>query len=72
LNDNAMFIDPRVGAMSSFLSKQFTTEFGVRLQKNLSALLHTLPKGENLFHLARHHPGEREEDPAPDPGSRSY
>jgi 1-deoxy-D-xylulose-5-phosphate synthase len=53
LNDNAMFIDPRVGAVSSFLSKQFTTDLGVRLQKNLSALLHTLPKGENLFHVAR-------------------
>ncbi|MGH7823959.1 MAG: 1-deoxy-D-xylulose-5-phosphate synthase [Candidatus Binatia bacterium] len=53
LNDNAMFIDPRVGAVSSFLSKQFTTELGLRLQKNLSALLHTLPKGENLFQVAR-------------------
>jgi 1-deoxy-D-xylulose-5-phosphate synthase len=53
LNDNAIFIDPRVGAVSSFLSKQFTTDFGVRLQKNLSTLLRTLPKGENLFHLAR-------------------
>src|SRR6476661_6120339 len=27
LNDNAIFIDPRVGAVSSFLSKQFTTDF---------------------------------------------
>jgi 1-deoxy-D-xylulose-5-phosphate synthase len=53
LNDNAIFIDPRVGAVSSFLSKQFTTDLGVRLQKNLSTLLRTLPKGENLFHLAR-------------------
>ena len=53
LNDNAIFIDPRVGAVSSFLSKQFTTDLGVRLQKNLSALLRTLPKGENLFHIAR-------------------
>src|ERR671910_612366 len=53
LNDNAIFIDPRVGAVSSFLSKQFTTDVGVRLQKNLSALLRTLPKGENLFQLAR-------------------
>ncbi|HWO43393.1 MAG TPA: 1-deoxy-D-xylulose-5-phosphate synthase [Candidatus Eisenbacteria bacterium] len=53
LNDNAMFIDPRVGAVSSFLSKQFTTELGVRLQKNLSSWLHTLPKGENLFQVAR-------------------
>jgi 1-deoxy-D-xylulose-5-phosphate synthase len=53
LNDNAHFIDPRVGAVSSFLSKQFTTELGVRLQRNFSALLHTLPKGENLFQAAR-------------------
>jgi len=53
LNDNAIFIDPRVGAVSSFLSKQFTTDVAVRLQKNLSALLRTLPKGENLFHIAR-------------------
>ena len=53
LNDNAIFIDPRVGAISSFLSKQFTTELAVRLQKNLSALLKTLPRGENLYHVAR-------------------
>lgn len=53
LNDNAIFIDPRVGAVSSFLSKQFTTDLGVRLQKNLSALLRNLPKGENLYHVAR-------------------
>ena len=38
LNDNEHFIDPRVGAVSSFLSKQFTTDLGVRLQKNLSNL----------------------------------
>jgi len=30
LNDNEHFIDPRVGAVSSFLSKQFTTNFAVR------------------------------------------
>src|SRR5712692_3056962 len=53
LNDNEHFIDPRVGAMSSFLSKQFTTDLGVRLQKNLSTLLQSLPSGENLKHLAR-------------------
>lgn len=54
LNDNAIFIDPRVGALSSFLSKQFTTDLGVRLQKNLMTLLRTLPKvGENLYHVAR-------------------
>src|SRR5919109_1574042 len=43
LNDNAIFIDPRVGAVSSFLSKQFTTELALRLQKNLSVLLLNLP-----------------------------
>jgi len=53
LNDNEHFIDPRVGAVSSFLSKQFTTDLGVRLQKNLSALLHNLPSGENLKYVAR-------------------
>jgi 1-deoxy-D-xylulose-5-phosphate synthase len=53
LNDNAFFIDPRVGAVSSFLSKQFTTEFGVRLQRHVSNLLLTLPRGEDLKHVAR-------------------
>src|SRR5499427_6666127 len=53
LNDNEHFIDPRVGAVSSFLSKQFTTDLGVRMQKNLSTLLQSLPSGENLKHLAR-------------------
>jgi 1-deoxy-D-xylulose-5-phosphate synthase len=53
LNDNEHFIDPRVGAVSSFLSKQFTTDLGVRLQKNLSSLLRSLPSGENLKYLAR-------------------
>jgi 1-deoxy-D-xylulose-5-phosphate synthase len=53
LNDNAIFIDPRVGAVSSFLSKQFTTDFGVRLQKQVSNWLLSLPKGENLKHAAR-------------------
>ena len=53
LNDNAIFIDPRVGAVSSFLSKQFTTDFGVRMQKQLSSWLLSLPRGENLKHAAR-------------------
>jgi len=53
LNDNEHFIDPRVGAVSAFLSKQFTTDLGVRLQKHLSALLKSLPSGENLKHVAR-------------------
>lgn len=54
LNDNSIFIDPRVGAFSSFLSKQFTTELGIKLQKNLLHLLRTLPGvGENLYHVTR-------------------
>ncbi|MGH7832753.1 MAG: 1-deoxy-D-xylulose-5-phosphate synthase [Candidatus Binatia bacterium] len=54
LNDNAHFIDPRVGALSSFLSKQLTTDLALRLQKNMIALLRTLPRvGENLYHVAR-------------------
>lgn len=54
LNDNAIFIDPRVGALSSFLSKQFTTDLAVKLQTNLVAMLRTLPKvGENLYLVAR-------------------
>jgi 1-deoxy-D-xylulose-5-phosphate synthase len=53
LNDNEHFIDPRVGAVSSFLSRQFTSDLGVRLQKNLSTLLKNLPSGENLKYLAR-------------------
>ncbi len=54
LNDNEIFIDPRVGAFSSFLSKQLTTDVAVRLQHNLGHLVRTLPKvGENLYHVAR-------------------
>ena len=53
LNDNEHFIDPRVGAVSSFLSRQFTSDLGVRLQRNLSTLLKNLPSGENLKYLAR-------------------
>ncbi len=53
LNDNEHFIDPRVGAVSSFLSRQFTTDLGVRLQKNLSGLLKNLPNGEQLKYAAR-------------------
>src|SRR5262245_29074427 len=51
LNDNEHFIDPRVGAVSSFLSRQFTSDLGVRLQKNLSTLLKNLPSGENIKYL---------------------
>ena len=53
LNDNEHFIDPRVGAVSSFLSRQFTTDLGVRLQKNLSNLLKSLPSGEHIKYAAR-------------------
>ena len=54
LNDNAMFIDPRVGAISSFLSKQLTTDLAVRMERHLVAALKTMPRvGENLYHVAR-------------------
>ncbi|MDZ4343385.1 MAG: 1-deoxy-D-xylulose-5-phosphate synthase [Candidatus Binatia bacterium] len=53
LNDNEHFIDPRVGAVSSFLSKQFTTGFGVRTQRRISHILSSLPRGEDLKHAAR-------------------
>ena len=54
LNDNSIFIDPRVGAFSSFLSKQLTTELALKLQKNLTYLLRTVPAiGEDLYHIAR-------------------
>jgi len=53
LNDNEHFIDPRVGAVSSFLSRQFTTDLGIRLQKNLSTLLKSLPSGEHIKQAAR-------------------
>jgi 1-deoxy-D-xylulose-5-phosphate synthase len=54
LNDNAHFIDPRVGALSSFLSKQLTSDIALKLQKNMIALLRNFPKvGENLYQVAR-------------------
>ncbi|MGH7845413.1 MAG: 1-deoxy-D-xylulose-5-phosphate synthase [Candidatus Binatia bacterium] len=54
LNDNAIFIDPRVGALSSFLSKQLTTDIALKLQKNMVSLLRNFPKvGENLYQVAR-------------------
>jgi 1-deoxy-D-xylulose-5-phosphate synthase len=54
LNDNGHFIDPRVGAISSFLSKQLTTDFAIKLQKGLRDFLRALPQfGEGLYHLGR-------------------
>ncbi len=53
LNDNSFFIDPRVGALSSFLSKQLVTDLAVKLQKNLVNIVRTLPMvGENLYNVA--------------------
>lgn len=54
LNDNSIFIDPRVGSVSSFLSRQLTTDLAVKLQKNLVYVLRTFPRvGENLYQVAR-------------------
>jgi 1-deoxy-D-xylulose-5-phosphate synthase len=49
-----MFIDPRVGAVSSFLSRQFTTDLAVKFQRHMVNALRTLPRvGENLYQVAR-------------------
>lgn len=54
LNDNSIFIDPRVGSVSSFLSRQLTTDLAVKLQKSLAHVLRTFPRvGENLYQVAR-------------------
>ncbi len=54
LNDNEHFIDPRVGAISSFLSEQLTTGLAVKLQRGLRDFLRALPRiGEGLYHLGR-------------------
>ncbi|OGQ49288.1 MAG: 1-deoxy-D-xylulose-5-phosphate synthase [Deltaproteobacteria bacterium RIFCSPLOWO2_02_FULL_57_26] len=54
LNDNEHFIDPRVGALSSFLSEQLTTGLAVKLQKGVRDFLRSLPRvGEGLYHLGR-------------------
>ncbi len=54
LNDNEIFIDPRVGAISSFLSEQLTKGFALRLQKGLKDFVRSLPRvGEGLYYLGR-------------------
>jgi 1-deoxy-D-xylulose-5-phosphate synthase len=54
LNDNGHFIDPRVGALSSFLSEQLTTGIAVKLQRGLRDFLRTLPRvGEGLYQFGR-------------------
>jgi 1-deoxy-D-xylulose-5-phosphate synthase len=54
LNDNEHFIDPRVGAISSFLSRQLATDFAVKLQRGVRDFLRALPRvGEGLYHLGR-------------------
>ena len=54
LNDNSIFIDPRVGAVSSFLMKQSMTEKNLKQQINTKDVLRTLPGvGEDLYHVAR-------------------
>src|SRR3990167_2942200 len=54
LNDNEHFIDSRVGAVSSFLSRQLTTGLAVKLQRGLKDFLRALPRvGEGLYRLGR-------------------
>ncbi len=53
LNDNAHFIDPRVGAISSFLSKQLTTDLAVRIEKHLTSIVRILPRSGDIYHVAK-------------------
>lgn len=54
LNDNEMSISPNVGALSSFLSRQLTSDFFVRLKRETENFLDNVPKiGKDLRRLAK-------------------
>ena len=54
LNDNEMSISPNVGALSSFLSRQLTSEFFVKMKRETENLLDSVPKiGKDLRRLAK-------------------
>jgi 1-deoxy-D-xylulose-5-phosphate synthase len=54
LNDNEMSISPNVGALSSFLSRQLTSDFFVRLKRETENFLDSVPKiGKDLRRLAK-------------------
>ena len=54
LNDNEMSISPNVGALSSFLSRQLTSDFFIRLKRETENFLDSVPKiGKDLRRLAK-------------------
>ena len=54
LNDNEMSISPNVGALSSFFSRQMTSDFFVRLKRETENFLDSVPKiGKDLRRLAK-------------------
>ena len=54
LNDNEMSISPNVGALSSFLSRQMTSDLFVRFKKETEHLLSNVPRfGRDLINIAR-------------------
>lgn len=54
LNDNDMSISPNVGALSSFFSRQMTSDFFVRLKRETENFLDHVPKiGKDLRRLAK-------------------
>ncbi len=54
LNDNEMSISPNVGALSSFFSRQLTSDFFVRLKRETETFLDSVPKiGKDLRRLAK-------------------
>jgi len=54
LNDNDMSIAPNVGALSSFLSRTFSTRKLQHLKKDLGEFLKSLPKvGDDIYKIAK-------------------
>ena len=54
LNDNEMSISKNVGALSSFLSRQLSSRWLVRLKKETEAIMRTIPRiGDDLAEYAR-------------------
>lgn len=54
LNDNEMSISPNVGALSSFFSRQMTSDFFVRIKRETENFLDHVPKiGKDLRRLAK-------------------
>lgn len=53
LNDNEMSISPNVGALSSFLSRKMTSDFFVKMKKEATQIIGSMPKiGKDLLSLA--------------------